>query len=84
MGSDIRSYTSLRAGLRQRVVDVVSGVRNSLEDPGPRVGVMVERLRLVVRVVAGAMGCELTGREILEIGPGQLFQQMIYFGRANS
>ncbi|MCX5769423.1 MAG: methyltransferase domain-containing protein, partial [Candidatus Hydrogenedentes bacterium] len=84
LGSDIRSYTSLRAGLRQRVVDVVSGVRNSLEDPGPRVGVMVERLRLVERVVAGAMGCELTGREILEIGPGQLFPQMIYFGRANS
>ena len=82
-GSEIRSYTTLRAGWHQRVVDVVSGVRNALEDPGPRVGVMVARLRRIEGVVSGAMGCELEGREILEIGPGQLFPQMIYFGRAN-
>ena len=83
-GSEIRSYTTLRAGWHQRVVDVVSGVRNALENPAPRVGVMVERLRRIEGVVAGAMGCELAGREILEIGPGQLFPQMIYFSRANS
>lgn len=82
--SEIRSYTSLRSGLHQRLVDVVSGVRNALEDPGPRVGVMVDRLRRIEGVVSGAMGCELAGREILEIGPGQLFPQMIYFGRANA
>ena len=80
---EIRSYTSLRWGLRQRAVDVASGVRNALEDPALRVGVTVERLRRIECVVAGAMGCEVSGREILEIGPGQLFPQMIYFGRSN-
>jgi len=83
MTANLKSYTSLRSGLQSRLVDVAGGIRNSLQDPGPRVAVMIERLAAVESTVAELLGHPLAGCHILEIGPGQLFPQMIYFSRRN-
>lgn len=83
MTAKLKSYTSLRSGLQSRFTDIAGGIRNSLQDPGARVAVMIERLQGVESVVSELRGGPLEGCDVLEIGPGQLFPQMIYFSRLN-
>ena len=82
LDAGLKSYTSLRTGMQQRLVDVRSGLRTALEDPNPRVTVMIERLRRIEAALANVLGGEMPAA-ISSKSARRLFPQMIYFSRAN-
>ena len=74
-----KSYASIEGRLVDRANELISGFRKALRDPGPAVDITIQRLQAAERDTEELTGFRFEDKNILEIGPGQLFRQMIYF-----
>lgn len=76
------SYSSV--GLRpDRLLRQAAGLRRVHADPAAAVAARLERVRELEEQLAQALGHEVAGLDMLDVGPGQLLTQLLYFARRN-
>jgi SAM-dependent methyltransferase len=76
------SYSSV--GLRpDRLLRQASELRRVHSDPVAAVAARLERVRELDEQLARALGHEVGGLDMLDVGPGQLLTQLLYFARRN-
>src|SRR5688572_21182719 len=71
----LKSYTFSNLGLRARISELANLYRRQSADTAEQVRTLISRLRDVERRVREHSGMELTGRRMLDIGPGQKLHQ---------
>jgi SAM-dependent methyltransferase len=81
--SDHASYTDKRLGVRHRVAEALSLLKHHTADVGAQVAVHLTRMDAARADIEAALGAPLTGKHILEIGPGQQLRQARYFAADN-
>jgi SAM-dependent methyltransferase len=78
----MRSYSSV--GLRPtRLFRQALELRRVHGDPTQAVATRLERVRELDAELARSLGRDVAGLDILDVGPGQLLTQLVYFGRCN-
>lgn len=78
----MRSYSSV--GLRPgRLLRQARELRRVHADPAAAVAARLARVRELELLLQGALGHEVTGLDMLDVGPGQLLTQLLYFARRN-
>jgi SAM-dependent methyltransferase len=78
----VRSYSSI--GWRpDRLLRQAAELRRVHADPAKAVAARLERVRELEAWVERALGRQLAGLDILDVGPGQLPTQLLYFARRN-
>jgi SAM-dependent methyltransferase len=78
----MRSYSSMAMSPRRLLQEAVE-LRRLHGDPETAAEIRVGRGREVESMIAGALGREVSGLDLLDIGCGQLPAQLIYFARRN-
>jgi SAM-dependent methyltransferase len=80
----MRSYSSVAGGPRAIVRDAATLLKGYYgSDESARVAALVERLRELEAVVREDTGLVLEGKRILDVGPGQHLNELVYFARRN-
>ena len=76
------SYSSV--GLRpDRLLREVRGLRRVHADPAAAVAARLARVRELEGQLERALGRQVAGLDMLDVGPGQLLTQLLYFARRN-
>lgn len=78
----MRSYSSIPFSPR-RLLQEAAGLRRLHGDPEAAADVRLARAREVESMIADALGRDVTGLDLLDVGCGQLPAQLIYFARDN-
>lgn len=81
--SKASSYSATRIGVLSRVREIVRLVWKHMACPTAGIRVTIERMEKAERLIETELGLRMENMKILEIGPGQLFRQMRYFGMKN-
>jgi SAM-dependent methyltransferase len=78
----MRSYSSI--GLRpDRLLRQANDLRRLHSDPAAAVDVRLVRVRELEGQLERALGRHLAGLDMLDVGPGQLLTELLYFSRRN-
>jgi SAM-dependent methyltransferase len=77
------SYTSEWRGMRYFLADAVKAYKTQLATSRNLVTARLEETKLVERLIRVTYGMEIQDLDMLEVGPGQVPCQLLYFSRRN-
>jgi SAM-dependent methyltransferase len=80
--TELRPYTNEWRGLRHFFTEGLNSYRIH-SDARARVTSRLEEMKYIEKCIRDAYGMEIRGLDILEIGPGQVPFQLLYFSREN-
>lgn len=79
----MNSYSSSRLGLARRASELFHLYRRDSRNVERKVQTILQRLAVVERRIEEHTGIVLRDKQLLDIGPGQKLDQMVYFARHN-
>jgi SAM-dependent methyltransferase len=79
----MKSYAVTRLGIIGRITEAWTLYRSHTCDVPKNVRSLLEQAREAEAKIASLLGTSVTGRKVLEIGPGQQLVQLAYFARQN-